>query len=99
MKNALALLSLIGCASDADISETAGDVLYGEDAGQTMAPSEDADGGEASDWDDYEPEVEDDLLALKPATTPEYVFVANPDRNTVTPVSYTHLTLPTNREV
>jgi len=95
MKNALALLSLIGCASDADISETAGDVLYGEDAGQTMAPSEDADGGEASDWDDYEPEVEDDLLALKPATTPEYVFVANPDRNTVTRISVPGLAVVT----
>ena len=84
MKNAIVLLSLIGCTSDSDISETAGDALYGEDAGQTMAPSDEDAAGEADAWDDYEPEIEDDLLALKPATTPEYVFVANPDRNTVT---------------
>jgi DNA-binding beta-propeller fold protein YncE len=44
------------------------------------------DGGNSSE-DGYEPEVENDLLALKPATTPEYVFVANPDRNTVTRIS------------
>jgi len=44
--------------------------------------------GEYGDYEDgYEPEVEDDLLALMPATTPEYVFVANPDRNTVTRIS------------
>ena len=95
MKNALALLSLIGCTSDSEISETAGDVLYGEDAGQTMAPSDESAGGEAGDWDDYEPEVEDDLLALKPATTPEYVFVANPDRNTVTRISVPGLAVVT----
>jgi DNA-binding beta-propeller fold protein YncE len=44
------------------------------------------DGGGGGE-DGYEPEVEDDLLALKPATTPEYVFVANPERNTVTRIS------------
>ena len=97
MKRALALFSLIGCTSDADISETAGDALYGDDAGQTMAPSEDADGGGLADYesDDYEPEVEDDLLALKPATTPEYVFVANPERNTVTRISVPGLAVVT----
>ena len=42
----------------------------------------------ASDSDDgYAPEVEDELLSLKPATTPRYVFVANPERNTVTRIS------------
>ena len=47
MKNAIVLLSLIGCTSDSDISETAGDALYGEDAGQTMAPSDEDAAGEA----------------------------------------------------
>ena len=95
MKNTIVLLSLIGCTSDSDISETAGDALYGEDAGQTMAPSDEDAAGEADAWDDYEPEIEDDLLALKPATTPEYVFVANPDRNTVTRISVPGLAVVT----
>jgi DNA-binding beta-propeller fold protein YncE len=52
-----------------------------------MTPPSEDEGATGSDMDDYEPETEDDLLALKPATTPEYVFVANPDRNTVTRIA------------
>jgi DNA-binding beta-propeller fold protein YncE len=95
MKNALVLFAVIGCSNDEKISETAGDALYAEDAGETMAPSESDGGDESADWDDYEPEVEDDLLALMPATTPEYVFVANPDRNTVTRISVPGLAVVT----
>ena len=32
-------------------------------------------------------EEESDFLALRPATTNTYVFVANPDRNTVTRIN------------
>ena len=97
MKTSFLIYYALGCASDADISETAGDALYAEDAGQTLAPSEDGAAGEGADWDDYEPEVEDDLLALRPATTPEYVFVANPDRDTVTRISVPGLAVITTK--
>ncbi len=45
-----------------------------------------------ADWDDdtdtdYGSEQEDDFLMLAPATTDLYVFVANPDRDTVTRVA------------
>ena len=80
------LLISSACSDDARISGSAGDALYAEDAGDMTPPSED-EGATGSDMDDYEPETEDDLLALKPATTPEYVFVANPDRNTVTRIA------------
>jgi len=61
------------------------------DTGYFASESEDMsgmmDGGAPNEDDGYEPEVEDDLLGLRPATTPRYVFVANPDRNTVTRIS------------
>jgi len=48
----------------------------------------DANGGYyAGDDDDGEPEVEDDFLALRPAETDKYVFVANPNRGTVTRIN------------
>ena len=37
--------------------------------------------------DGYGSESEDSFLALRPATTDAYVFVANPDRNTVSRIS------------
>jgi DNA-binding beta-propeller fold protein YncE len=53
----------------------------------------DTDGG---DYDDgYAEEVEDDFLALEPATTNAFVFVANPSRNTVTRISVPSLAVLT----
>ena len=89
-----ALIVLTGCSADDKISESAGDALYADDAGDMLAPRSDG-GGESESADDYEPEVEDDLLGLKPATTPEYVFVANPERNTVTRIAVPGLTVIT----
>jgi hypothetical protein len=48
-----------------------------------------ADGAPHDDYDDtgIPPEQEQDLLLLQPATTDAYVFVANPNRDTVTRIS------------
>lgn len=58
------------------------DTGYGNEASDA-APEEPS--GEFDDG--YGSEDESDFLALRPATTNTYVFVANPDRNTVTRIS------------
>jgi len=50
------------------------------------APEGDADADGDAD-DDYGSEQEDDFLMLPPAATDKYVFIANPDRDTLTRVS------------
>ena len=45
--------------------------------------------------DGYGSEAEGDFLSLRPATTNTYVFVANPDRNTVTRISVPSLEVMT----
>ena len=62
------------------------------DAGAAAESSEDS---EYDGDDGFEPEEEEELLSLLPATTPEYVFVANPDRNTVTRISVPALSVIT----
>jgi DNA-binding beta-propeller fold protein YncE len=88
MRNTLLPLGLIpliaACASDGfgslKMSDTA-EMSRAEDGSTSgEAPADDYDDG-------YEPEVEEDLLALRPATTPDYVFVASPERNTITRIS------------
>jgi DNA-binding beta-propeller fold protein YncE len=64
---------------------TAGDYAGGEGEGES----------EAADSDEYAPEAEDAYATLPPATTDAYVFVANPDRNTVTRVSVSDLSVIT----
>ena len=88
------LLLSSACSSDENISESAGDALYAEDAGEMLAPSDGA-SADGDEGDGLESETEDDLLALKPATTPKYVFVANPDRNTVTRIAVPSLAVIT----
>ncbi|MFZ5477844.1 MAG: hypothetical protein ACOZNI_13805, partial [Myxococcota bacterium] len=80
----LGLLLLFGCrgAGDAAGKDTA-------DAGDWTPPADDADADTDADADaDADsggpPEEEDDYLALAPAATSAYVFVANPTRDTVT---------------
>ncbi len=74
----LALLCTAGCFSmgyDKD------------DSGGWGAPAEgdtDTDADADTDWGS---ETEEDFLMLPPATTDKYVFVANPERNTLTRVS------------
>ncbi len=89
----LGLLSvLLGC-SEKMMDITSGEESYAEDMG--MDNGDMAAPNEGTEDDGYEPEEEDDLLALKPATTPRHVFVANPDRNTVTRISVPSLAVIT----
>ncbi len=84
----LALAVLSGCASyelagRADKGDTGG--MYA-DADADADADTDTDSDTDTDYDGYEPEDEDDFRMLPPATTDAYVFVANPDRDTVTRV-------------
>jgi DNA-binding beta-propeller fold protein YncE len=62
-----------------------------DDSGRAEGDTDtDADGDTDADWDDtgdWGSETEEDFLILPPATTDAYVFVANPDRDTLTRVS------------
>lgn len=80
-----------GCASyesmKADSGFSVGNYADWRDTG---APEQ-----EAAPEDDYAPEVEDAYSVLPPATSDAYVFVANPDRDTVTRVSVSDLSVIT----
>ena len=80
------MVTLFGCSDSATLAAHDEDTRSGEMTADMAAPSDENEGG-AADMDDFEPEVEDDLLTLMPATTPQYVFVANPDRDTVTRIT------------
>lgn len=72
----LAALALVGCRkSGADY-----DYYYDDNDTSTDGVPEDPD-------DDLPPEQENAFLAMRPAQTDVYVFVANPSRNTVTRVN------------
>lgn len=81
-------LGAIGCgdesllASDFSMADTAS--AYAPEAGGEADGDADADA-------DEEPEDETDELALAPAATDAYVFVANPQRDTVTRISVSSL--------
>ena len=88
-------LILVGC-SDFAMSMDAG----GFDSGYSGASEGDrggsgGDGGD--DGDGYEPEEGDDFLALEPASTDAYFFVANPNRDTVTRISVPQLAVITTK--
>ena len=85
------LTVLLGCMDSSMGYGTSKDDLE-EDAGMDYGAEPP---NETADDDGYEPEEEDDLLALKPATTPRYVFVANPERDTVTRISVPDLAVIT----
>lgn len=76
------LLLLLGCSSADFAMKGAYDMA---DTGAASAPS---DGDYAADSgggaEAPPPEEEDDYLRLSPASTSSYVFIANPDRGTVT---------------
>jgi DNA-binding beta-propeller fold protein YncE len=59
---------------------------YYDTGAQNAAPNYEADNDGEFD-DGLGSEEESDFLALRPATTNTYVFVANPDRNTVTRIN------------
>jgi hypothetical protein len=82
MRSLLVLTLLAGCS---DNSFVGAPEAY-SDTGAAGAPADDGDG--ASDTGDTAPpESEDDFLKLAPAATDAYVFIANPDRDTVTRVA------------
>lgn len=79
------LILLAGCGGDSEVA------AMRDDAYDTGI---DGDGG--ADYDDTGgAEQEDDYLRLAPAATDAWVFVANPDRDTVTRVAIPELTLET----
>jgi DNA-binding beta-propeller fold protein YncE len=83
------LIPLMVACGEASMSfkaeaDEAGYGYYGDTGYNTAEPNDDSDG----EFDDgLGSEDESDFLALRPATTNTYVFVANPDRNTVTRIN------------
>ncbi len=89
----LLLLPLAGC-SEYNMSEptSARDAGSAEDA----APADGGDYADTGDADEDGPsEEESDYLRLAPAATDQYVFVANPDRDTLTRVAVSTLEVRT----
>ena len=97
---------MTGCSESSMMKSSYDEASYGDTGyygGQTA--SEDYDDGYGSEsepesaeenYDDgYGSEAEGDFLSLLPATTNTYVFVANPDRNTVTRISVPSLEVMT----
>ena len=81
-----ALLLLAACA-EYQMSEDAGGMRNESDTGWADYEADadtDPDGDSDTDWGS---ETEEDFLMLAPATTDTFVFVANPERDTVTRVS------------
>ncbi len=79
--SSVVLLCVLGC-----FDEKAWDSGYDQD--DYAAPSDEGDADTDADADtDWGSESEDDFLRLPPATTDAYVFVASPERDTVTRVS------------
>lgn len=86
MRPLLLLFLLSGCSSESYLPKSA-DTGYG---GSTSSTSGDfTDGSDQGDTgaNTIPPEEEDDYLRLAPASTVEYVFIANPDRDTVTRIA------------
>ena len=95
MRRTLLLLPLAvaACAQDSGLAK-------GESDDFSSAPSTSSEGDADTDADvDAEdtapPEEEDNFLALAPAATDSYVFVANPTRDTVTRIAVPGLQVDT----
>lgn len=82
-----ALVLLSSCASELNIltGQDMSDTASYDGAGAGAWDTADA-GEDGADADDYEPEEELVETRLKPAATPTYIFVVNPDRDTLTRV-------------
>ena len=97
------LLAMTGCSSDKAYSVSATQDAeasydapnYAEEDGDYYYEPSSEPSGEAGYDDGYGSEAEGDFLSLMPATTNTYVFVANPDRNTVTRISVPSLDVMT----
>ena len=86
----LASLLLTGCSAKS--SDTAD---WWEDSGDDHAPEADSDTDADNDTGDWGGEDEEGFPMLTPAATDVYVFVANPDRGTVTRISVPSLEVVT----
>lgn len=87
----LALLLAPGCLADKGFFSSDQD-----DAGSAAEDGGSSDAGAYDGGDDgYGSEDEDSFFALAPASTSAYVFIANPDRDTVTRVSVPSLAVLT----
>ena len=85
----------LGCANSVEVmvsSTHSEDEDYGYDAGSMDEPTAPS---EQDNDDGFGSEREEDALALRPATTESYVFVANPSLNTVTRISVPSLAVIT----
>jgi len=89
----LPLLTAVGLGCS-DMSMKSGDSGWAGAEGEGEGEA-DQGGGTADTGDTYEPEVEDAYTALLPATTNAHVFIANPDRGTVTRVTAADLSVIT----
>jgi hypothetical protein len=77
-------------------SDESADGSYGYgDTGYYSAPEDNSEESDADFDDGLGSENESDFMSLRPATTNSYVFVANPDRNTVTRISVPSLSVLT----
>ena len=89
-------LALIGLATITGCSESALKLSDEEGATSDMAAEAEGAADESDGDDDGEPpEVEEEINALPPATTPLYTFVANPDRDTLTRIAVDDLSVIT----
>ena len=80
---------MTACSSyslDSKMSSSDESGYYYDTGAQNVDPNEGPDSDGEFD-DGLGSEEESDFLALRPATTNTYVFVANPDRNTVTRIN------------
>jgi len=83
MTSLLPLSLLCACSAETSLGSSSADTDYAFDAeGSTTASWGDDDDDETT-----APESEDDFLALPPAQTDTFIFVANPARDTVTRVN------------
>jgi DNA-binding beta-propeller fold protein YncE len=87
------LLPLLALACDLSYSTNGADRSLGE-AAPEAAPDADADTDTDADADGGS-ESESDYLRLAPAATDQYVFVANPDRDTLTRIAVSTLDVKT----
>ena len=98
MRRLTTMIALVGLPLTTGWSESS---LMNDGAESPMRAEEDSAGSsegfeDDSDWtEDGEPEVEEELKALPPATTPLYTFVANPDRDTLTRIAVADLSVIT----
>ena len=94
----MGIIPLLFACSESAIMSSSDRAGYADeeawDTGQSAAPENDSD-TEGEFDDGFGSEQESDFLALRPATTDAYVFVANPDRNTVTRISVPSLEVMT----